>query len=144
MSFSSPGTQYPYFHRCVKSGLGSSFTKQDSQWLLDRSREIISYLCPRVKGSVSGLKKLLKQNSRQKSSESNRQRHCGQLSEQTRGNTLMGHVFPGLEHLGLLQSSKHTHKSQSYSGLPQCHSRQSLQEGQIIQTEWSFHLQYSA
>ena len=42
----------------------------------------------------------------------------------------MGHVFPGLAHLGLLQSSKHTHKSQTHSGLPQCHSRQSLQEGQ--------------
>ena len=61
MSFSSTGTQYPYFHRCVKSGLGSSFTKYDSQWQLDRSREITSYLCPRVKGSVLGLKKLLKQ-----------------------------------------------------------------------------------
>ena len=40
----------------------------------------------------------------------------------------MGHVSPGLAHLGLLQSSKHTHKSQTHSGLPQCHSRQSLQE----------------
>ena len=61
---------------------------------------------------------------------SNRQRHCSQLSEQTRGNTLMGHVSPGLAHLGLLQSSKHTHQSQTHSGLPQCHSRQSLQERQ--------------
>ena len=129
LSFSSTGKQYPYFHRCVKSRLGSSFTKHDSQWQLDRSREITSYLCPRVKGSVSGLKKFLKQNSRLKSSESNRQRHCGQLSEQTKENTLMGHLSPGLVHLGLLQSSKHTHKSHTHSGLPQCHSRQSLQEG---------------
>ena len=53
----------------------------------------------------------------------------------------MGQVSPGLVHLGLLQSSKHTHKSQTHSGLPQCHSRQSLQEGQIIQTEWSLHPQ---
>ena len=128
--FTSTGTQYPYFHRCVKSGLGSSFRKHDSQWQLDRSRKITSYQCPRVKGSVSGLKKLSKQNSRQKGSDSNRQRHCSQLSEQTRGNTLLGHVSPGLAHLGLLQSSKHTHKSQTHSGLPQCHSRQSLQEGQ--------------
>ena len=51
------------------------------------------------------------------------------LNEQG-GNTLFGHVSPGLAHLGLLQSSKHTHKSQMHSGLPQCHSRQSLQEGQ--------------
>ena len=34
----------------------------------------------------------------------------------------MGHVSPGLAHLGLLQSSKHTHKSQTHSGLPQCHN----------------------
>ena len=130
LSFTSIGTQYPYFHRCVKSGLGSSIRKHDSQWQLDRSRKITSYQCPRVKGSVSGLRKLSKQNSRQKGSDSNRQRHCSQLSEQTRGNTLLGHVSPGLAHLGLLQSSKHTHKSQTHSGLPQCHSRQSLQEGQ--------------
>ena len=130
LSFSSTGTQYPYFHKCINSRLGSSFWKHDSQWQLDRSGEITSYQCPRVKGSVSGLKKLSKQNSRQKGSHSNRQRHCSQLSEQTRGNTLMGHVSPGLAHLGLLQSSKHTHKSQTHSGLPQCHSRQSLQEGQ--------------
>ena len=76
------------------------------------------------------LKELSKQNSRQKGSDSNRQCHCSQLSEQTRGNTLLGHVSPGLAHLGLLQSSKHSHKSQIHSGLPQCHSRQSLQEGQ--------------
>ena len=109
-------------------GFGSSFRKHDSQWQLDRSRKITSYQCPRVKGSVSDLKKLSKQNSRQKSSDSNRQRHCNQLSEQTRGNTLLGHVSPGLAHLGLLQSSKHTHKSQAHSGLPQCHSRQSLRQ----------------
>ena len=120
LSFTSLGTQYPYFHRCVKSGLGSSFRKHDSQWQLDRSGKITSYQCPRVKGSVSV--------SRQKGSDSNRQRHCSQLSEQTRGNTLLGHVSPGLAHLGLLQSSKHSHKSQTHSGLPQCHSRQSLQE----------------
>ena len=42
----------------------------------------------------------------------------------------MGHVSPGLAHLGLLQSSEHSHKSQTHPGLPQCHSRQSLQEGQ--------------
>ena len=42
----------------------------------------------------------------------------------------MGHVSPGLAHHSLLQSSKHTHKSQTHSGLPQCHSRQSLQERQ--------------
>ena len=39
-------------------------------------------------------------------------------------------MSPGLAHLGLLQSSKHTHKSQTHSGLPHCHSRQSLQERQ--------------
>ena len=114
----------------MKSGLGSSFRKHDSQWQLDRSGEITSYQCPRVKGSVSGLKKLSKQNSRLKGSDSNRQCQCSQLSEQIRWNTLLGHVSPGLAHLGLLQSSKHTHKSQTRSGLPQCHSRQSLQEGQ--------------
>ena len=108
LSFTSIGTQYPYFHRCVKSGLRSSVRKHDSQCQLDRSRKITSYQCPRIKGSVSGLKKLSKQNSRQKGSDSNRQCHCSQLSEQTRGNTLLGHVSPGLAHLGLLQSSKHT------------------------------------
>ena len=130
LSFTSSGTQYPYFHRCVKPGLGSSFRKSDSQWQLDRSGKIASYQCPRVKSCISGLKELSKQNSRQEGSHSNRQRHCSQLSEQTRGDTLMGHVSPGLAHLGLLQSSKHTHKSQTHSGLPQCHSRQSLQERQ--------------
>ena len=123
-------TQHPYFHRCVKPGLGSPSRKHDRQWQLHKSREISSYQCPRVKGSLSGLKKLSKHNSKQKNSDSNRQRHCGQLFEQTGGNTLMGHVSPGLAHLGLLQSLKHTHKSQTYSGLSQCHSRQSLQEGQ--------------
>ena len=39
-------------------------------------------------------------------------------------------VSSHLAHLGLLQSSKYTHKSQTYSGLPQCHSRQPLQKGQ--------------
>ena len=130
MSLTSRRTQHPYFHRCVKPGLGSPSRKHDGQWQLGKSREISSYQCPRVKGSVSGLKKLSKHNSKEKNSDSNRQCHCGQLSEQTGGNTLMGCVSPGLAHLGLLQSSKHTHKSQTYSGLSQCHSRQSLQEGQ--------------
>ena len=39
-------------------------------------------------------------------------------------------MSPGLAYLGLLQSSKHTHKSQTHLGLPQCHSRQSLHKGQ--------------
>ena len=90
----------------------------------------ITYQCPRVKGTISGLKKLSKQISKQKNSDSNGQCHCGQLSEQTGDNTLMGHVSPGLAHLCLLQSSKHFHKSQTHSGLPECHSRQSLQAGQ--------------
>ena len=93
-------------------------------------KKIASYQCSRVKGSVSGLKRAFKTNSRQKGSDSNRQCYCSQLSEQTRGNTLLGQVSPGLAHLGLLQSSKHTHKSQTHSGLPHCHSRQSLQERQ--------------
>ena len=38
LSFSSTGTQYPYFHKCIKSRLASSFRKHDSQWQLDRSR----------------------------------------------------------------------------------------------------------
>ena len=38
LSFTSTGTQYPYFHRCVKSGLRSSVRKHDSQWQLERSR----------------------------------------------------------------------------------------------------------
>ena len=76
------------------------------------------------------LKELSKQNSRQKGSDGNRQCYCSQLFEQTRGNTLLGQVSPSLAHLGLLQSSKHTHKSQTHSGLPHCHSRQSLQERQ--------------
>ena len=42
----------------------------------------------------------------------------------------MGHVSPGLAHLGLMQPSEHSHKSQTHPGLPQCHSRQSLQERQ--------------
>ena len=46
------------------------------------------------------------------------------------GYTLMGHVSPSLAHLGLLQSPKYTHKSQAYSGLLKCHSRQPLQKGQ--------------
>ena len=49
LSFTSSGTQYPYFHRCVKPGLGSSFRKHDSQWQLDRSGKIASYQCPRVR-----------------------------------------------------------------------------------------------
>ena len=74
-------------------------------------------------------RKLSKQNSKQKNSDSNRQRHCSQLSKQTWGYTLMGHVSPSLVLLGLLQSPKHAHKSQTYSGLSQCHSRHPLQEG---------------
>ena len=83
-----------------------------------------------LKAVFLALKKLSKHNSKQKNSDSNRQRHCGQLSEQRRGNTFMGHVSPCLAHPGLLESPEHAHKSQTYSGLSQCHSRQSLQEGQ--------------
>ena len=42
----------------------------------------------------------------------------------------MGHVSPSLAHLGLLQLLKYPPKSQKYSGLPKCHSRQPLQKGQ--------------
>ena len=31
--------QHPYFHRCVKPGLGSPSRKHDSQWHFDRSRK---------------------------------------------------------------------------------------------------------
>ena len=41
LSFSSTGTQYPYFHKCIKLRLGSSFRKHDSQWQLDRSRKLL-------------------------------------------------------------------------------------------------------
>ena len=130
LSFSSTGTQYPYFHKCIKLRLGSSFRKHDSQWQLDRSRKLLHINVLELKAVFLALKELSKQNSRQKGSDSNTQCYCSQLSEQTRGNTLLGQVSPGLAHLGLLQSSKHTHKSQTHSGLPQCHSRQSLQERQ--------------
>ena len=112
-----------------------------SQWQLDRSRKLLHINVLELKAVFLALKELSKQNSRQKGSDSNTQCYYSQLSEQTRGNTLLGQVSPGLAHLGLLQSSKHTHKSQTHSGLPQCHSRQSLQERQIIQTEWSLHPQ---
>ena len=118
LSLTSRREQYPYFHRCIKPGLGSPSRKHDSQWQLDKSRKNITYQCSRIKGSVSSLKKL----SKQKNSESDRQRHCGQLPEQTGGYTLMGHVSLSLAHLGLLQSLKNTHKSQTYSGLLKCHS----------------------
>ena len=101
-----------------------------SQWQLDRSRKLLHINVLELKAVFLALKELSKQNSRQKGSDSNTQCYCSQLSEQTRGNTLLGQVSPGLVHLGLLQSSKHTHKSQTHSGLPQCHSRQSLQERQ--------------
>ena len=128
--FTFRGTQHPHLHRCVKPGLGSPSRYHDYQWQLDNEGKISSYQCSRVKSSISSLKKLSKLHSKQKTSDSNRQRHCGQLLEQTGGNTLMGHVSPGLAHPGLLQPSKYPHKSQAHSGLPQCHSRQSLQEGQ--------------
>ena len=128
--FTFRGTQHPHLHRCVKLGLGSPSRYHDYQWQLDNEGKISSYQCSRVKSSISSLKKLSKLHSKQKTSNSNRQRHCGQLLEQTGGNTLMGHVSPGLAHPGLLQPSKYPHKSQAHSGLPQCHSRQSLQEGQ--------------
>ena len=141
LSFTSTGTQYPYFHRCVKSGLGSSFGQHDCQWQLDRSRKITSYQCPRVKGSVSGLKKLSKQNSRQKGSDSNRQRHCSQLSEQTRGNTLLGQVSPGLAHPGLLQSAKHTPRARHIQGCLNVIADSLSRKDKVIQTEWSLHPQ---
>ena len=83
LSLASRRAQYPYIHRCVKPGLGSPSGKHDSQWQLDKSRKNITYQCSRVKGSDSGLKKLSKHNSKPKNSDSNRQRHCGQLPEQT-------------------------------------------------------------
>ena len=89
LSFSSTGTQYPYFHKCIKSRLGSSFRKQDSQWQLGRSRKLLHINVLELKAVFLALKELSKQNSRQKGSNSNRQCHCSQLSEQTRGNTLL-------------------------------------------------------
>ena len=61
LSFSSTGTQYPYFHRCIKLRLGSSFRKHDIQSVaIGQIKKIASYQCPRVKGSVSGLKRAFK------------------------------------------------------------------------------------
>ena len=57
MSLTSRRSQHHYLYRCVKPGLGSPSRKHDRQWQLDKSREISSYQCPRVKGSLSGLKK---------------------------------------------------------------------------------------
>ena len=83
LSLTSRRAQYPYFHRCVKPGFGSPSRKHDSHWQLEKPRKNITHQCSRVKGSVSGLKKLSKGTSKQKNSDSNRQRHCGQLPEQT-------------------------------------------------------------
>ena len=142
LSFSSTGTQYPYFHRCIKLRLGSSFRKHDSQSVaIGQIKKLLHINVLELKAVFLALKELSKQNYRQKGSDSNTQCYYSQLSEQTRGNTLLGQVSPGLAHLGLLQSSKHTHKSQTHSGLPQGHSRQSVQERQVIQTEWSLHPQ---
>ena len=90
LSFSSTGTQYPYFHKCIKSRLGSSFRKHDSQWQLDRSRKLLHINVLELKAVFLPLKELSKQNARQKGSDSNRQCYCSQLFEQTRGNTLLG------------------------------------------------------
>ena len=128
LSFSSTGTQYPYFHKCIKSRLGSSF--RNMIVAIGQIKKLLHINVLELKAVFLPLKELSKQNSRQKGSDSNRQCYCSQLFEQTRGNTLLGQVSPGLAHLGLLQSSKHTHKSQTHSGLPHCHSRQSLQERQ--------------
>ena len=51
----------------------------------------------------------------------------------------MGQVSPGLAHLGLLQSSKHTHKS--HHGCLNVIVDSLSRKDKIIQTEWSLHSQ---
>ena len=61
LSVSSTGTQYPYFHKCIKSRLGSSFRKHDSQWQLDRSRKLLHINVLELKAVFLALKELSKQ-----------------------------------------------------------------------------------
>ena len=130
LSFSSTGTQYPYFHKCIKSRLAGSFRKHDSQWQLDRSRKLLHINVLELKAVFLALKELSKQILDKRVLIATHNATVVSYLSKTRGNTLLGQVSPGLAHLGLLQSSKHTHKSQTHSGLTQCHSRQSLQERQ--------------
>ena len=61
LSFSSTGTQYPYFHKCIKSRLPRSFRKHDSQWQLDRSRKLLHINVLELKAVFLALKGLSKQ-----------------------------------------------------------------------------------
>ena len=57
------------------------------------------------------------------------------------GNTLIGHVSPGLVHLGLLQTSKHCHRARHIQGCLNVTADSFSRKDKIIQTEWSLHPQ---
>ena len=86
---------------------------------------ILLFNVQKLKAVCLALKSFQTENSKRKNSDSIRQRHYIQLSEQTGG-----HVRPSLPHLGLLQSLKYTHRRPTYSWLLKCHSQQPLQKGQ--------------
>ena len=51
----------PFFHKCIKSRLPSSFRKHDSQWQLDRSRKLLHINVLELKAVFLALKELSKQ-----------------------------------------------------------------------------------
>ena len=141
LSFSSTGTQYPYFRKCIKSRLGSSFRKQDSQWQLDRSRKLLHINVLELKAVFLALKELSKQNSRQKGSDSNRQCHCSQLSEQTRGNTLWDRCLLVWRILAYCNPRNILIRARHIQGCLNVIADSLSRKDKIIQTEWSLHPQ---
>ena len=122
-------------------GWGAHLEKHDSQWHLDRSRKNITYQCPRDKDSVSSPKRLSKQPSRQKNSDSNRQCLCGQLSEQTGGThswdmcLLVWHILAYCNPRNILIRARHI------QGCLNVIADSLSRKDKVIQTEWSLHPQ---
>ena len=87
LPFPYRGAQFPYFHRCVKTGLVTPSKSMTVSGIWTDQENSLHFNVLLLKAVCLALKSFQTENSKQKNSDSIRQRHRIWLSEQTRGGT---------------------------------------------------------
>ena len=123
-------TQSPVIYRCFGQGLGCSFGRPDSQWIVVGHRGKFAYKHSGIEGSVLGNKVFSDPSFESEGLGGLRQCNSGSLPQQTGGDSLTGDVSHGLASDGFLQPQGNFTKGSSYPRVSQCDSRQSVSQGQ--------------
>ena len=126
---SSQRPQYPALYRRLKRRLGRSLRSKFYKGSVVRPKKKTKkrHRCPRIEGGLPGPSKLQGPVPEPNSASCNGQLNSGNLHKQTRRNSLCRDVCSPVEDHDLVPSLSHNIERQTYSRVPECDGRPSVQ-----------------